>query len=213
MSAQYGNLNAQHLTSTSLLIINQTKCPFCQVTFRVGDNMVECPNCHTSHHLDCWQSNGDTCTNVGCQRYATTSAPITLHNPPATTFPQQRVNPQWIPSSSRSGCGCLGTLIFPILGWIVYGSLEAALWVYLLGVALGLISFVGFVPIGGPFIYWNLANNVIMPRIMEAGHLTSTWVTTGILWLALIASIGYTIIACGGIITIIVGIRSGLRRF
>ena len=40
-------------------------CPYCQTRFLPGENVQECPQCHTPHHENCWRENGG-CTTFGC---------------------------------------------------------------------------------------------------------------------------------------------------
>lgn len=41
-------------------------CPYCQVPFKPGADVVSCQNCHMPHHRECWAENGNKCTTFGC---------------------------------------------------------------------------------------------------------------------------------------------------
>jgi hypothetical protein len=205
------NPSPQLLSQLSPLIINEAKCAFCQTRFQVGQAYIECPNCNTPHHWDCWKENRDTCSNITCQSRVITP-PITIDPMPPTPFSPPGgggASPQQGCNLARSGCGCLTTLAVPILGWLVYGSLGAAFWSYLLFFALSIIALLGIVPVAGPFFYWNIVNDTVMPGIMEAGHLTSTWLTTGIFWVNFVFSI---LLSIGSSLGIIVGIGWVISR-
>jgi hypothetical protein len=51
-------------------------CPFCQAVMKPGEALVECNQCHTIHHEECWQEAGG-CTTLGCSD-ATPSAPASV---------------------------------------------------------------------------------------------------------------------------------------
>lgn len=42
------------------------RCPFDAVEFQPGERIVLCPECHTPHHAECWQTQ-DGCTQFGCK--------------------------------------------------------------------------------------------------------------------------------------------------
>ena len=41
------------------------KCPFCQETLRLGEEIQVCDFCKVPHHLTCWQEN-EGCSTYGC---------------------------------------------------------------------------------------------------------------------------------------------------
>lgn len=44
--------------------------------FRVGDPVIVCPDCGTSHHLSCWEFNGHRCMNRLCEYSVTVPAEV-----------------------------------------------------------------------------------------------------------------------------------------
>ena len=46
------------LTADSTLIREGKACPWCQVSFEVGDQVVFCPRCGLGHHAQCWDESG-----------------------------------------------------------------------------------------------------------------------------------------------------------
>jgi hypothetical protein len=42
-------------------------CPYCQTAVEAGGPLVQCDECQTLHHQECWRENGG-CTTFGCQR-------------------------------------------------------------------------------------------------------------------------------------------------
>ncbi|MEW6606666.1 MAG: hypothetical protein AB1414_04305 [bacterium] len=80
----------------------------------------------------------------------------------------------------------------------IYGFKNGLLVFFVLGILTKLVSLAGFVPIIGPFIYWGISKNWLFPQFfIWFDSIHPTWVTTTILVLGLIASIGYTLIGCG----------------
>ena len=41
-------------------------CPFCHNAIRPGEYVVQCPECSTWHHADCWVELGNRCSQFGC---------------------------------------------------------------------------------------------------------------------------------------------------
>jgi hypothetical protein len=42
------------------------ECALCRHPFAPGDEIIICPEDGARHHAQCWQANGDSCTNYGC---------------------------------------------------------------------------------------------------------------------------------------------------
>lgn len=59
----------------------------------------------------------------------------------------------------------LTTIAGPILGFLIYGSLDAAVSVFVLGILLFFSTLAGFVPFVGPFLYWFAAKSWIVPYV------------------------------------------------
>ncbi len=58
----------------------------------------------------------------------------------------------------------LTIIVGPILGFLIYGSLDAAVSVFVLGILLFFSStLAGFVPFVGPFLYWFAAKSWVVP--------------------------------------------------
>ncbi len=91
------------------------------------------------------------------------------------------------------GFGFLTLFFVFIAGWLVYGSLGAAFWVVLLWMAIGLATLAGFVPLIGPYLYWKLATVYVLPAILGAAGIPTSWLTTGGLWLGLFSSVMWTL--------------------
>jgi len=53
----------------------------------------------------------------------------------------------------------------PILGLLIYGSLDAAASVFVLGILLFLLTLAGFVPFVGPLLYWFAAKSWVVPYV------------------------------------------------
>jgi len=41
-------------------------CALCKETFKVGEELVICPEDASRHHTHCWRANGNKCTAYGC---------------------------------------------------------------------------------------------------------------------------------------------------
>lgn len=41
-------------------------CPFDGQPIELFDATVQCPECDTFHHADCWEFNGRRCARLGC---------------------------------------------------------------------------------------------------------------------------------------------------
>lgn len=102
-------------------------------------------------------------------------------------------------NSQAQGCSTMSgilTIVFMFVGgWAAYGSIGAGFWSVLLWLALSLTALVGFIPIAGPFVYWNLATTSVLPALLAAAGLSTSWVTTAALWLGLICSIFWSLIS------------------
>jgi len=60
----------------------------------------------------------------------------------------------------------LTIIVGPILGFLIYGSLDAAVSVFVLGILLFFSSMLaGFVPFIGPFLYWFAAKGWVVPYV------------------------------------------------
>jgi len=53
----------------------------------------------------------------------------------------------------------------PILGFFIYGSLNTAVSVFVLGILLFPLTLAGFVPFVGPFLYWFAAKGWVVPYV------------------------------------------------
>lgn len=58
----------------------ERRCPICQTKVAAGEPVVECPECRTEHHADCWEENGG-CAIYGCPRVPPTEARNALEIP------------------------------------------------------------------------------------------------------------------------------------
>ncbi|MFN8472534.1 MAG: hypothetical protein U0822_10115 [Anaerolineae bacterium] len=93
------------------------------------------------------------------------------------------------------GCGMVLAVLAFAVGCLVYGTLTGGLWTMLLWVATGFTSVVGLIPLAGPFLYWKLASESVMPSIIAAGGLYESWLTSVIFWVGLAGSVVWTITA------------------
>ena len=59
----------------------------------------------------------------------------------------------------------LTIIVGPILGFLIYGSLDAAVSVFVLGILLFPLTLAGFVPVVGPFFYWFAAESWVVPYV------------------------------------------------
>jgi hypothetical protein len=41
-------------------------CSLCKHPFEPTDEIIVCPEDGSRHHVECWQANGNRCTNYGC---------------------------------------------------------------------------------------------------------------------------------------------------
>jgi len=57
----------------------------------------------------------------------------------------------------------LTIIVGPILGFLIYGSLDAAVSVLVLGILLFALALAGFFPFVGPFLYWFAAKGWVVP--------------------------------------------------
>ncbi|MCI0447276.1 hypothetical protein L0152_29215 [bacterium] len=42
-------------------------CPYCKSKILNRSDILECPNCKTAHHSECWREAGQKCTIYGCK--------------------------------------------------------------------------------------------------------------------------------------------------
>lgn len=91
------------------------------------------------------------------------------------------------------GFGFLTLCFVFIASWLVYGSLGAAFWIVLLWMAIGLVALAGFIPLIGPYLYWQLATVYVLPTILGAADISTSWLTTGGLWFGLFTSVMWTL--------------------
>jgi hypothetical protein len=88
-------------------------------------------------------------------------------------------------------------------GWLQYGDFGAALWLASLWIVLSLASLIGLIPVAGPFLYWKVAMTSVLPAILNASGITTSWLTTLILSLGLAGSIYWTICGIGIVLALV----------
>ncbi|MCL4869619.1 MAG: hypothetical protein KJ063_11665 [Anaerolineae bacterium] len=63
-------------------------CALCKNPFAPGDEIVICPEDATRHHVQCWQSNNNRCTALGCTGQGLVIAIPARPHRPAPSTPQ-----------------------------------------------------------------------------------------------------------------------------
>jgi hypothetical protein len=92
------------------------------------------------------------------------------------------------------------------LGYFVYGGLDGAVAIFLLSLAIGFLSLLGFIPVLGVGVFYWIATGWAFPNIMAFTHLAGySWLTAAILYLYLFLSIIFTIISTFVILATLVG--------
>lgn len=85
------------------------------------------------------------------------------------------------------------TILFSVLGYFVYGNWEGALAVFVFSFIIGIIKYLGIIPILGPILYWIIAKGLVIPKIFELTGIYGTWLTGLIFWLGFTISMIVTI--------------------
>ena len=86
------------------------------------------------------------------------------------------------------------TILFTALGYFVYGSWQGALGVFIFSFVIGLLKYVGIIPILGPILYWFIAKEMVIPKIFELTGIYGTWLTGVIFWIGFGVSMILTIV-------------------
>lgn len=79
--------------------VDNTVCPYCQTTIRLGENTVVCSCCKMPHHLECWIENG-RCTTYGCKGHRMPNPGMLAHRKQQLpiidiTFDEQQETSGW----------------------------------------------------------------------------------------------------------------------
>ena len=92
----------------------------------------------------------------------------------------------------------LWMIIFGIIGYFKYNSIDGALGMVLLTFILGFLAIVGLLPFIGQVIYAYVSYFHIIPMVLEFTHLEKTWVVDAIfgynLLISIILSLGVIVI-------------------
>lgn len=55
-----------YVTDLSSQLQQDVDCVYCHTGIVLNDHIVICDNCHSPHHVDCWQTNNNECAVFGC---------------------------------------------------------------------------------------------------------------------------------------------------
>jgi len=92
-------------------------------------------------------------------------------------------------------------IIFFLLGYFLYGSLNAALAVLLLALLLDLFNLISIIPFVGAFIYFFVAK-WLQSQILALTGLTPTWLTSLIFAVSVAISIIVTFLCTLGVLSL-----------
>jgi hypothetical protein len=129
-------------TQMAATVVGRT-CPFCQAVMKPGEAFVECSQCHTIHHEECWGEHGG-CTTPGCQGAPQSTRP---QRQPCVHAARQPLNRRAIQISTDKTLRILG----------MSGSTNGTDW-YLAGLASRGTS---WLIIGIP-LYFNVISNYLV---------------------------------------------------
>ena len=94
---------------------------------------------------------------------------------------------------SKSGIGLLGisgfSIFLGIMGYLIYGTVKGALAVFALSYVLSVADIIMFIPIAGPFIFWALTRNRIIPFFLELGEINHTWLISVAFWVPFVVGL------------------------
>jgi hypothetical protein len=89
------------------------------------------------------------------------------------------------------GGGFFAIIVAFILGFFAYGqTLAGGLGVALLAILETLASFIGAIPVAGPFIYYFFVGQWTLNWTLSFTTLGATWLTSLIFWVGLAVSVG-----------------------
>lgn len=54
----------------------ESACPFCQIVLRAGEHAVQCSECKSLYHVDCWIENNNRCAVLGCSGQGKAEVPL-----------------------------------------------------------------------------------------------------------------------------------------
>lgn len=79
------------------------------------------------------------------------------------------------------------------LAVMTYGLRDALLVFFVLNLLLGFSALLGFIPLVGPYFYWRVASDVMLPTFFAwFPALEPSWLTTALFWLGMVSSVGFT---------------------
>lgn len=108
------------------------ECPLCGCRIEPPESVVECPECRTSYHLDCWHFCGDRCGRLGCAGEANVTGVIPLPVAaarPAARSTLLRISPSEIARTvTRTSASPRPANHANPLPWVWRGSVRSALF-------------------------------------------------------------------------------------
>lgn len=72
---------------------SELNCPFCHDPIVSGQEVVQCPQCASWHHADCWEALGNRCSQMGCEGEGELGPPPP---PPPPTIVTTLLEPSWL---------------------------------------------------------------------------------------------------------------------
>lgn len=64
------------VVSHSFTESQESACPFCQNVLHAGEHAVQCSECKSLHHVDCWLESNNRCAVLGCSGSGEVEGPL-----------------------------------------------------------------------------------------------------------------------------------------